>query len=103
MKVQFLEIYTNEELHDLLEPASMQIDIITGKPLKTMKIRESKKGEIIVEGLKEVQVYSADQCLQELNRGIGARVTSSTDMNDQSSRSHAIFTIIIEQSNVKDT
>ena len=37
-----------------------------------------------------------NECIQLLNRGIANRMTSSTLMNEQSSRSHAIFTVTIE-------
>lgn len=47
IKVQFLELY-NEELHDLLDPASMGVDRITGKPLKELQIREEKNGTITI-------------------------------------------------------
>jgi hypothetical protein len=93
--IAFLELY-NEELHDLLDPASMMRDKITGKPAKEIQIREEKNGLISVRGLKEVEVNSSDDCLRQLNLGINHRVTSSTLMNEGSSRSHAIFTITIE-------
>lgn len=35
VKIAFLELY-NEELHDLLDPASMMRDKITGKPAKEL-------------------------------------------------------------------
>jgi hypothetical protein len=41
-----LELY-NEELHDLLDPASIgAVDRVTGKPLKEIMIREEKNGAI---------------------------------------------------------
>lgn len=101
VKIAFLELY-NEELHDLLDPASMVRDKITGKPLKEMSIREEKNGTISVRGLKETEVSNAEECLHQLNTGINHRVTSSTLMNEGSSRSHAIFTVTIEQKIVKD-
>jgi hypothetical protein len=45
-----LEIY-NEELHDLLDPSSMQRDKITGKPMKDVTIRE-EKNVISIRGLR---------------------------------------------------
>jgi hypothetical protein len=101
VKISFLELY-NEELHDLLDPASMVRDKITGKPLKELTIREEKNGIISVWGLKEMEVTSQQECVHWLNMGINHRVTSSTGMNEVSSRSHAIFTVTIDQKIVKD-
>jgi len=54
VKIAFLELY-NEELHDLLDPASMIRDRVTGKPMKELTIRE-EKNVISVRGLKELEV-----------------------------------------------
>ena len=51
----------------------------------------------MIHGLSEVKVETKE-CMEELlDRGSSFRTTSSTLMNNQSSRSHAIFTIVIEQ------
>ncbi len=44
---------------------------------------------------------SKEECLLLLNKGIAHRTTSATLMNEGSSRSHAIFTVGIEQRIVK--
>lgn len=98
IKVAFLELY-NEELHDLLDIGP--IDRQTGKPLKDLIIKE-KNGTIFVQGLKEETVSSKEECLGLLNKGIASRTTSATLMNEGSSRSHAIFTISIEQKIVRE-
>jgi hypothetical protein len=56
VRIAFLELY-NEELHDLLDPASMVRDRNTGRPLKELTIRE-EKNVISVRGLKELEVTS---------------------------------------------
>lgn len=99
VKVAFLELY-NEELHDLLDPAG--INKQTGKSAKEITIREEKNGVISVRGLRDVDVASSDECTRLLNTGITHRQTSATLMNEGSSRSHAIFTITIEQKIVKE-
>jgi hypothetical protein len=101
ISISFLEIY-NEEIHDLLDPASMVRDKITGKPGKEVSIREEKNGNISVRGLKDQEVSKEDECSHWLNLGINHRQTSATLMNEGSSRSHAIFTITIEQKIVKE-
>ena len=92
IKVSFLELY-NEELHDLLDPAA---DRQSAKAPKELQIKE-KNGSIYVQGLKEEPVASQEECLMLLNRGIAHRTTSATLMNEGSSRSHAVFTVGIEQ------
>ena len=57
VRISFLELY-NEELHDLLDPASMMRDKATGKPVKELTIREEKNGVISVRGLTEKEVTS---------------------------------------------
>lgn len=92
LKVQFLELY-GEELHDLLDTTS--VDKLTGQSTKTLRIREEKSGAITIQGLKGEIVTSKLECISLLNKGISQRVTSATNMNEGSSRSHAIFTITI--------
>lgn len=48
-------------------------------------------------GAKECQVESADEVMSLLEMGNAARHTGVTQMNEHSSRSHAIFTIIVCQ------
>lgn len=99
VKVAFLELY-NEEFHDLLDPSG--INKQTGKSAKDITIREEKNGKISVRGLRDVDVASAEECTRLLNTGTQQRQTSATLMNEGSSRSHAIFTITIEQKIVKE-
>jgi kinesin family protein 4/21/27 len=61
-----------------------------------LNIREDGNS-IKVVNLSEITVASA-MCTRELlERGTSSRVVGGTAMNDQSSRSHAIFTITLEQ------
>eukprot|EP01041_Mallomonas_annulata_P004997 gene4997-9998_t len=85
VRIQFLEIY-GEEIRDLLEPS-----------LSTkVSIRETAAGEVYVTGAKELLVSSAEEMMMALERGTLSRTTGSTLMNQSSSRSHAIFTILLE-------
>jgi hypothetical protein len=93
-----LELY-GEDIHDLLDNGP--IDKTTGQSAKNLHIREEKNGSIKVEGLKGEIVQSKSECINLLNKGIANRVTSSTLMNEGSSRSHAIFTVTIDQKIVK--
>ncbi|KAI5477228.1 kinesin family member 4/7/21/27 [Pseudohyphozyma bogoriensis] len=87
-KVSYVEIY-NEDLIDLL---AGDADV---KPM--VQIREDKAGNIIWSGLREVKVFSAADVMNNLAAGSALRQTSSTDMNAQSSRSHAIFSLTLTQ------
>ncbi|XP_064422730.1 kinesin family member 4 [Latimeria chalumnae] len=88
LKVSYLEVY-NEEILDLLHSSrdkSSQINI-----------REDPKEGIKIVGLTERDVACAVDMVQCLEQGNNARTVASTAMNSQSSRSHAIFTVVIEQ------
>ncbi|GAA6004770.1 hypothetical protein JCM10207_001008 [Rhodosporidiobolus poonsookiae] len=87
-KVSYIEIY-NEELLDLL---AGEADV---RP--TVQIREDKTHGIIWQGLREVKVSTADEVMNLLAEGSTLRQTGSTDMNAQSSRSHAIFSLTVTQ------
>ncbi|KAI8985189.1 hypothetical protein BDB01DRAFT_835187 [Pilobolus umbonatus] len=89
LHVSFIEIY-NEELIDLLNPAP------PGERAP-VTIREDTKGQIIWTGLKEVPVSNTEEILKYLQMGSENRATGSTDMNAQSSRSHAIFSVTLKQ------
>ena len=75
---------------------------IRKKNQKEISIREEKEGQISVYGLQEEKIESPDDLFSCLERGSSFRSTSSTLMNATSSRSHAIFTITIEQHIIED-
>lgn len=89
-KVSFIEIY-NEDLIDLLG------DIADGDARPHVQIRESKNGQIIWSGLREVKVANVAEVMNHLLQGSSVRRTNETDMNAQSSRSHAIFSMTLTQ------
>ncbi len=102
IKASFLEIY-NEEIHDLLDPTEEDpIKRYSEGSQNKVTIREEKSGQVSLYGLHEETVNSPEEMLQCLNRGSNYRSTSSTLMNSASSRSHAIFTIAIEQHTIED-
>ncbi|KAK7792455.1 hypothetical protein R5R35_013851 [Gryllus longicercus] len=87
---QFMELY-NEELIDLFDPGRDY------KGKTPMKIHEDASGNIYVSGVTSRAVTSADDALELLRVGAVSRTTGSTQMNSQSSRSHAIFTLHVKQ------
>uniref|UniRef100_A0A671TPQ9 Kinesin-like protein n=1 Tax=Sparus aurata TaxID=8175 RepID=A0A671TPQ9_SPAAU len=92
LAVSYLEIY-NEDILDLL---------CSSKDKPALSIREDPKEGIKIVGLTERQVFSAQEMVGCLELGNSARTVGSTAMNAASSRSHAIFTITLEQRRGKD-
>ncbi|TDH65336.1 hypothetical protein CCR75_005573 [Bremia lactucae] len=85
VRVSFLQLY-NEELKDLLDPD-------TEKKLRLME--DTKKSGIYCMNLLEVTATTAKHVYELVNTGVKNRITSETLMNENSSRSHSIFTIRI--------
>ena len=81
----FLEIY-NETLRDLLDPASQE----------ELRLRE-KNGLVFVSGLTEIYVTSSQEVMDLIRKGGRNRQVKKTEMNDESSRSHSVFTLVIQQ------
>lgn len=78
-----------EEVRDLLF-----VDNHAPRPVVT--IRELPSG-VVLAGAVEREVKSLPEMAMVLEQGSLCRATASTNMNNRSSRSHAIFTIILEQ------
>nr|XP_043620505.1 kinesin-like protein KIN-7D, mitochondrial [Erigeron canadensis] len=85
LRVSYLEIY-NEVINDLLDP--------TGQNLR---VREDAQGTY-VEGIKEEVVLSPGHALSFIAAGEEHRHVGSNNFNLLSSRSHTIFTLMIESS-----
>ena len=67
-----------------------------------LQIREDANGGIYFAGAEEAEVVSFEDVRMLLEQGTARRATGSTEMNAHSSRSHAIFTLTIEQHVVRD-
>ncbi|XP_037099408.1 kinesin-like protein KIF21A [Syngnathus acus] len=85
INAQFLELY-NEEVVDLF-------DVEARRQRSSVRIHEDANGGIYTVGVTTRSVNSAAEMIQCLKLGALSRTTASTQMNVQSSRSHAIFTI----------
>ena len=86
VRISFLEIY-NERLLDLL-----------GSSQDKLRVREDGSGCTFVEGLSEHVVKGTMDVNRLLRKGCTARTTDESRMNKESSRSHAVFTIVVERS-----
>uniref|UniRef100_A0A8C4H0T8 Kinesin family member 21B n=1 Tax=Dicentrarchus labrax TaxID=13489 RepID=A0A8C4H0T8_DICLA len=93
---QFLELY-NEEILDLFDGSR---DPESRSRKSNIKIHEDASGSIYTTGVTSRLVHSEEEMLQCLKLGALSRTTASTQMNAQSSRSHAIFTIHLCQMRV---
>uniref|UniRef100_A0A452SBF4 Kinesin family member 7 n=1 Tax=Ursus americanus TaxID=9643 RepID=A0A452SBF4_URSAM len=85
--VSYLEVY-KEEFRDLLEVGTASRDI---------QLREDDRGNVVLCGVKEVDVEGLDEVLSLLEMGNAARHTGATHFNRLSSRSHTVFTVTLEQ------
>lgn len=85
VRCSFIEIY-NEEIRDLL-----------GKDCtKKLEMREDPKSGIFVKDLNIIQVKNTQEIEYYLNYGNKNKHMGETKMNQESSRSHCIFTVYME-------
>jgi len=90
VKVSYMEIYM-EKIRDLLNPQN-----------DNLPVHEEKNRGVYVKGLLEVYVSSVQEVFEVMRRGGNARVVAYTNMNAESSRSHSIFVITVNQKNLAD-
>ena len=95
IRVSFLEIY-GEDVHDLTVGAAELSSI--ERP--SLPVRENDQGQVFVQGLQEKDIFSVEEALGVLYDGTQNRSTGATNMNSGSSRSHAVFTITLNQCSV---
>uniref|UniRef100_A0A4X1U6Q9 Kinesin family member 21A n=1 Tax=Sus scrofa TaxID=9823 RepID=A0A4X1U6Q9_PIG len=93
VNAQFLELY-NEEVLDLFDTTR---DIDAKNKKSNIRIHEDSAGGIYTVGITTRTVNTESEMMQCLKLGALSRTTASTQMNVQSSRSHAIFTIHLSQ------
>lgn len=119
VRVSFVELY-NEEVRDLnaigelagptgqagAHGVAMGAGIVTGtssgqpqpRPVASnLKIFDdtSRRGGVFIQGLEETPISSAAEGIRVLTRGSARRQMAATRCNEQSSRSHSVFSITI--------
>lgn len=77
------EIY-NETIKDLFNPESTK---------KKLDVKQDTDGSNTVPGLTELEVNSVEDVLKAMKEAQGNRTVMSTDMNEESSRSHSIVQV----------
>ncbi|XP_068432931.1 kinesin-like protein KIF13B isoform X2 [Clinocottus analis] len=85
VEVSYMEIY-NEKVRDLLDPKG-------GK--QTLKVREHKVLGPYVDGLSRLAVACYKDIESLMSEGNKSRTVAATNMNEESSRSHGVFNIIL--------
>lgn len=93
VEMSYLEIY-NEEARDLLcsDPTSAN----------NLHIRDSSTEGVYVQNLTWKEVKSPDQVTKMMEAAAKRRATASTQMNESSSRSHAICTLNVTVAPLRD-
>ncbi|KAK4998352.1 hypothetical protein LTR66_002397 [Elasticomyces elasticus] len=86
VEVSYLEIY-NERVRDLLNPSTKG----------NLKVREHPSTGPYVEDLAKLVVRSFAEIENLMDEGNKARTVAATNMNETSSRSHAVFTLTLTQ------
>uniref|UniRef100_A0A667Z583 Kinesin-like protein n=1 Tax=Myripristis murdjan TaxID=586833 RepID=A0A667Z583_9TELE len=87
VRASYLEIY-REEIRDLLDP--------NHGSAKALELRESPETGVYVRDLTSCVCKSVKEIEEVMNVGNQARAVGATDMNEHSSRSHALFLITVE-------
>ncbi|XP_068093045.1 kinesin-like protein KIF13A isoform X2 [Hyperolius riggenbachi] len=87
VEVSYMEIY-NEKVRDLLDPKGSR---------QSLKVREHKVLGPYVDGLSQLAVTTFEDIESLMSEGNKSRTVAATNMNEESSRSHAVFTIIVTQ------
>lgn len=88
LTASYFELYRGEA-YDLLENG--------GK----LKVREDRYNQVKIEGLTEKLIKSKDDLLQVIEQGNSARTSDEISENYRSSRSHAVFQIILRKDRVR--
>lgn len=87
-----LELYL-DQLHDLL--------LTPSDKAKKLELREDPNtGMISVLNITTCRVNSINDAFSIYKQGVSQRKTATTEMNDSSSRSHFIFSLVVHTTNL---
>ncbi|XP_050554851.1 kinesin-like protein KIF13A isoform X5 [Spodoptera frugiperda] len=87
VEVSYMEIY-NERVHDLLDPETTR---------RSLRVREHAVLGPYVDGLSQLAVTSFQDIDNLMTEGNKSRTVAATNMNSESSRSHAVFSVVLTQ------
>eukprot|EP01035_Chromulina_nebulosa_P018038 gene18038-23680_t len=98
VEVSMMEIY-NEQVNDLLSDTAINKSNINGTSTPilgtNLDIRQSVDNTIYVAGLKQIAVNSLQDVMEVFAKGSANRATTSTNLNERSSRSHLILSVTV--------
>jgi len=93
--VSFVQIY-NDQVHDLQEPPPSQPGPADPSPMRrNLKVKLREEG-VVIEGLKETEIKSAEEGMRVLERGRENRATHDNSLNATSSRSHTVWMMRVD-------
>ena len=90
LSVSYLELY-NGRCRDLLTDTK-----------RSLELKENEHKLFYVKDLEKVKVHSMEQCMRIMEEGSTRREVGSTQLNQDSSRSHSVFTIEITCTNYEE-
>ncbi|KAJ0703765.1 putative minus-end-directed kinesin ATPase [Helianthus annuus] len=91
ISVSVLEVY-NEQIRDLLTTSSSSS--------KKLEIKQASEGHHNIPGLVEAKVENIQQVWNVLRAGSSARAVGSNNVNEHSSRSHCMLSIMVRAKNL---
>ncbi|KAF4373771.1 hypothetical protein F8388_007677 [Cannabis sativa] len=92
LKAYMVELY-QDTLVDLLLPKNVK--------RSKLEVKKDSKGMVSVENVTVVSISNYDELSTIIHEGSERRHTSGTQMNEESSRSHLILSIVIESTNLQ--
>lgn len=90
VEISFTEVY-REAVYDLLDMSKRNLPI---DQWQSAQVYENERG-IVLKNVNVFEVRSEEEALNIFFMGNANRITESTAMNSVSSRSHAIFTVLV--------
>jgi kinesin family protein C2/C3 len=94
LEVSVMEIY-NERLRDLLCDRSGE------EAVPDLDIKHARDGKLVIDGLTSRPVTNVEDVRESFAEAKTIRATASTQMNNQSSRSHCLLVVTVRGTNVE--
>lgn len=97
MKCSFAEIYC-ENIRDLMVVNNGTLGSgVANSGVASLKLRQDTNKGVYIQGITEKFVYSSQDILSIIKIGMESRMTASTNLNNVSSRSHAVLSLTLTQ------
>jgi hypothetical protein len=96
IRLSHIEIYC-EKIQDLLVARDIGRKTAQPQPKSSLRIYEDRSRGLFITNATEVVVRSQEEAMAVFERGLKARKTAATNMNRDSSRSHAVLLLTISR------